>query len=408
MQVFRAALKVFFSHKIYISVYIFALAFMGVAIATGSIGEPREEFSESKPNIAIIDRDRSALSDGLERHLASHANLIEIEDTTLAMQDAVAQDQVSYLVIIPAGFGDEFTQASKTGGEEPHLETMTSYVSVSAALMDNYVNEFLNAVRVLFATDSASSQEEAVSLAASSLENDADATLIQTGESGPISQQYTIYMQFSSYTAMISIIVCSAVMMASFSRTEVRKRNLASSMGPVALNLQILAACLVITLIAWAWVMTLGLLVFGRSLVNVNPLAIGMISLDLLAFCLMALSVGFFIGQLTTNEVVINAAGNISSLVSSFLGGVWIPLEITGEGVQAIARFTPTYYYGEAISHILGAKSYTFESLVPAFESMGVLILFAIAFFTIALVLGRVRTQSAEAGGNAAAERPKA
>ena len=36
---------------------------------------------------------------------------------------------------------------------------------------------------------------------------------------------------------------------------------------------------------------------------------------------------------------------------------------------------------------------------------MGVLLLFTAAIFAIALVIGRVRVQSAEAGGNAAASR---
>ena len=43
------------------------------------------------------------------------------------------------------------------------------------------------------------------------------------------------------------------------------------------------------------------------------------------------------------------------------------------------------------------------EAVIPILENMGVMLLFTAAIFAVALVAGRLRVQSSEAGGNAAA-----
>lgn len=405
MQVFKAALRVFSKHPIYISIYIVYLGFMGLFIGTSNIDAPQDEFVENRPSIAVIDRDGSDLSQGIADFIGTGTTVVELEDTRQALQDATAQSLAPYIAIIPEGFGEDFARSLENDGEAPLIDTIVSYESVAANMMNGRVNEYLDIVGTLMKSGAASTGAEAVEMAARSMEDSTDVTMVQLGESAPISQQYILYMRFSGYTAMLGIIVCIAVVMGTFNRTEVKKRDLASPVSALSISSQIAAACVIIALITWAWVNILGLVVFGDSLAAVSPAALGLIALASLAFCTVALSIGFLIGQLTTSEIVMNAAGNITGLVLSFLGGLWVPLEHLGaSAIVTVAHFTPTFYYGSAIDQITSLRDFSGSNLAPVFGAMGIMLLFTAAIFAIALAIGRLRIRSAEAGGNAAAQ----
>ncbi|MEG0324221.1 MAG: ABC transporter permease, partial [Raoultibacter sp.] len=400
MQVFKAALRVFTKHPIYIGIYIVYLSFMGLFIGISNVDTPKDDFATTRPDIAIIDRDNSELSAGVTEFLGADATIIEIEDSRQALQDATAQDRASYIAIIPAGFGNEFADAVDHGTTPPTIETIVSYQSVAGTMMNDRVDEYLSTVSMFLTSGSATTEAEAIAQAADSMAESSPVSLVQTGESAPISQQYLLYMKFSGYTSMLGIIVCTAVLMGAFSRTEVRKRNLSSPISSFSMNAQIAGACLVVMLVTWLWVNGLGLVVFGASLATVAPATIGLIVLASLAFCTVSGAIGFLFGQLTTNEMVMNAAGNITGLVLSFLGGLWVPLDFLGESiVGTIARFTPTYYYGNAIDAIASLRDFSSESLAPVLTNFGIMLLFAFAIFAIALAIGRIRIRSAEAGG---------
>ena len=407
MQVFKAALRIFFKHPVYLFVYVMCFSCMGLFVGISSFSAPQDEFVTERPNIAIIDRDGSDLSKGLAEFLGGQANVVDVEDSRRAMQDATAQDLAAYIMVIPDGFGKDFVSAAASGQAAPTIETVTSYESISGNMMNALVEEYLNTARLYASSNTTRDQAEIVAFTNSDMANDTTVTLLQFGDSAPVSQQWVIYMQFSGYTIMLAIIVLVGVVLVAFNRTDIRRRNLTASISSLSMNLQLMAACLVATLLAWAWVSILGLVAFGHSLAGVDPLVIGLCISALLAFCLVALAIGFFLGQIASSELVLNAAGNIIGLVLSFLGGLWIPLSFMGGTMEAVAHFTPTFYYGDAITKAIGLQDFTGASLTPIAENIGIILLFAATIAALALVAGRLRMQSAEAGGNAAAARTR-
>lgn len=403
MQLFKSALRIFFSHPVYILVYVFFLTFMGVFIGMSNYDVPEEEFTKERPHYAVIDRDKSTLSQGLIDYLNEHADLREVEDSRHALQDAIAQNYVSYVVIIPENFGSDFETSARDSQKTPSLETTVSYASISANMMDGLIDEYLQSIEYYLSTGTATSQSEAIKLTRSDMDQNATVSLVSFSDSSPVSQQWSLYMRFSGYTIMLSIIVCTGVVLGAFNRTEIRRRYLASPISSLSTNLQLTAACVLITLMVWAWASICGLLVFGQSLTGVNPEIIGLILLVFLCFCTVPLAIGFLLAQISSSELVVNAAGNITGLVFSFLGGLWIPLDFMGDAVVSVAHFAPTYYYADAVSRITNLYSFSSESLEPIFTDMGIMLLFTVAIFAVALAIGRLRVQSSDAGGNAAA-----
>ncbi len=393
MQVFKVALRVFFKHPIYLAIYAVWLSVLGVLIGFSVSSNTQTEYVESRPTIAVIDRDSSAFSEGFTEFLGSYGTLVSIEDSTKALQDATAQDEAAYIVIIPQGFGADFLEAAKDNRAIPLLDTIVSYESVAGSMMNNLVDEYLNTARIYAATGTKTDQAQVIQATSANMAKTSQVTLVPSGEMAPISERYLTFMKFSSYTSMLSIVVLVAVVMAAFNNPEVRRRDQASPISTLSMNLQIAAACVVIMLITWAWICVLGLTVFQSSLAGVSAVSLLFASLSLLALCSVGLALGVLIGQLTTNELIVNACGNVICLASSFLGGVWVSLDMVGEPVATLARFTPTYYYGNALDIIVNLKDLSITSLTPVFANIGMILLFAAAIFAVALAAGRLRLQ---------------
>ena len=394
MQVFKAALKTFFRHPIYLVIYVAWLSCMGLFMGMSVNEAPSDDFIV-RPNVAVIDRDGGELSQGLAAFVRDHSVEVEVADTERALQDAVMQEHAQYIVIIPEGFSADFARRAADGGEMPGLQTVVSTQTAEVTMMDNLVDEYLNVARTYtLALDvdgqgSTAGQDQVVARTSAAMEHAVDVSVVQVADTPPVSGGFQLYLQFTSYTILLSIAVCVAVVMSRFGREEIRRRTGSSPVPQLSANLQIAAACLVIMLVCWAFVSGLGLAVFGSRLAGVGPDVIAAGIVSLFCYALFALAFGFLIGQLTSNELVMNAVTNIFGLVVSFLGGVWISLDLVGEPIATIAKFTPVYYYNEAIHAAFDPAGGGFTPDV--FANLGVVFLFALAFFAIGLALSRLK-----------------
>ena len=75
---------------------------------------------------------------------------------------------------------------------------------------------------------------------------------------------------------------------------------------------------------------------------------------------------------------------NVVSLSLSFLGGVFVPLEVMGENVKAVSRFLPTYWYSTAVNAITDGKGFA-----DIAGYMGIELLFGIACLAVGIVFAR-------------------
>ncbi|MCL2333084.1 MAG: ABC transporter permease [Actinomycetia bacterium] len=411
MQAFKTALRIYFKHPVYIAIYIVALSLMAVFIGKSMTTDTAGVFRVERPQIAIVDRDGSALSKGLTSFLTDHGRRVKVTDDRVALQDTMARGDATWMMVIPAGFGQDFLAAAGSGGTAPApapapaVKTIIGQNTVAGTYMDQLANAWLKTARTYAKSGVAGDQSELTRLTSADMAHSARVTTVQSKNTQPPSQQYLIFMGFSGYSIMLSIIVSAGLIMVAFNRAEVRKRDLASPVSSLARNLQIAAASLVVALIAWAWVSVLGLVVFGGVLSGVSTGVIVLLLLSLLVYCSVPLAISFFLGQITGNELVLNAVGNILGLSLSFLGGLWIPISLMTPTMRSVSRFVPTTYFENALTRLAGLKVISAQSLGPVLWNWAVIALFAAAIFVVALAVGRLRMQSATAGGNASAAR---
>ena len=76
---------------------------------------------------------------------------------------------------------------------------------------------------------------------------------------------------------------------------------------------------------------------------------------------------------------------NVVSLSLSFLGGIFVPLSVLGEGVKSFARFLPTYWYATAVEKIGDG-----EATADILSCMLIELFFGVACAVVGIVIARL------------------
>ncbi len=149
MQVFKCLMRIIRRNAVYLLIYVVGLSFMSVAMASSAVpsqAESPDPYKRAELNIAMVDRDDSALSRGIADFLATQGTIVDVEDDALALQDAVAKGEVEYLLIVPQGYGEAFVEAVQAGEDPPQMEAVYSYYARPGALEDASVASYVGLV----------------------------------------------------------------------------------------------------------------------------------------------------------------------------------------------------------------------------------------------------------------------
>ncbi len=402
MPVFKCILKILRANITFFLIYIIGLSFMGIGIASSLSSEPTTgAFEIDRATYAVVDRDKSALSEGVAAFLGEHGDAVAVEDDEFALQNVIAKGAVDYLLVIPAGYGEQFAQAVRDGKELPAMDAAYSFISLAGIFMDQQVDGYVSLVRTLMTAHPHDAVADLTTQAAKYFEDSVDASYISTAVDVSAADQFSVFLGWSIYTLFTGIVVCVGNILGVMGRPDLRRRNLASALPQGRYNLQLALGCLVITLVSWGWTFGLGIAVYHDAAFSIGLAGVALCGAAMLALCLFAFSFALILGQSGASLLACNAWGNIVGLVIAFLGGTWVPLSLMSSEVLAVAHWLPGYWYSSALEEAItvGATP-TLAGALPALQCIGVLLLFAAACFCISLVVARLRAQTSEAGGN--------
>ena len=148
-------------------------------------------------------------------------------------------------------------------------------------------------------------------------------------------------------------------------------------------------------LAGWLWVFGLGVAAFGLGSVATSTPLLGVVAAAVGSYTLVAVSIGFLMGQIGLGQHAANAVANIGGMALSFLGGAWVPIEWLPDSLARAARLTPGYWADRAISGAYEATSMSANVIGPLLVDCGICALFAVAVFSVAVAVGRARARSA-------------
>ena len=111
--------------------------------------------------------------------------------------------------------------------------------------------------------------------------------------------------------------------------------------------------------------------------------------LNMLSFLVVSLGLVFLLGQTVKKQEALSMISNVVALGMSFLGGIFVPLELLGDGIVKVAHFLPSYWYITAAD--FADKYKAGESLEQFFIKLLVQLLFGVALFSIGLAYSKVK-----------------
>lgn len=389
MPTFKTYMRILLAHRIYI-IYLVIISITGIAIGLSMASGSSQHFTATSSRVAIIDYDDSKLSRALSAHVAKDNTLVPLAGDKKSVQDALAQDAVSYLLVIPKGWGHDLMVAAGDKDTTPALEASVSYRSGEGFLVDQEVKSY---VQGLYGSASlGGSQGDVVRTTDESWDKSIGVSTIGQ-RATPLPSSLLSAALFSSYPIFASVTVCIALLMKALNARALHGRRVASPQSPRERNVALVAACVCLALIAWAWNFGLQVTLLGRDVIARSPEQLGIVGLALLAYSLVSASVGFLVGQLGVSENAANAVANIFGMMLSALGGAWADLSLLPDALVAVAHFTPFYWAYRAIEGASAMRVVSTSSVLPLVGCVGVCTLFGIAILLVGIALGRARTR---------------
>lgn len=396
MQLFRLAGHVVLRHRGLLALYVVMLGAFGWLMAS-YVGTESSSYEAARPTIAVIDRDGSAVSEALSDYAAETGELVELPDTAYALQDAAAKDLANYVLVIPEGYGGALEAAARGGAEMPALECVVSYSDASGSLADQRVRAYAQQLYALLA-NTGLSVDQAVACTEEARASEGaqlEVGVIEPGDSGALPTNYLVFMQFSTYALFGGTAILIACGLRSLGRDQpVTTRLLAAPVSDAARGTQLALACLGVGLAVWAAMGVLGTLWCAGSLAGTDVRLVLLAQVPLLALACVGSAYGYLLWGLGATGDLAHAAGNMGSMVLTFLGGTWVQQASMGAAVTAVARLTPIWWVIHAMGAVYAADGLTGELAASVLAQSAIVALFAVATAAVGTALARARARS--------------
>lgn len=369
MTVFKAFWKVVNKYKGTIIGYTVMLLIFGTL--SMSSNDVTDDFKSSKPDVIIIDNDKSVLSNNLVKYFNDNANILNIDLEEEKIDDALFYRDANYVIYIDEGYEDEVLN-----GNNPLIKIKSSG-DYSSSLAEMLLERYLKTQRVLH--DEFSDKNILVEKINNSLENSANvelATKINTSELSNMSRYYN----FASYSiiAVVMFIIC--LVLSSFNEESVKKRTIVSSMNYKKYNKYIMLSSILYVLFVVILYTILGFIVFGNIMFSKRGL---IYILNTFIFAIVALALSLLVSTLVNKKEAVSGIVNVVALSQAFLCGAFIPVMWMPDSVLKIAHVLPAYYYINSNELLASLEVLNFSNLKPIFINMGVMILFIVIFIIL-------------------------
>lgn len=384
MQVFKVYFKIIKANLKQMSIYLIIFLVLSVIFAMSSKPESEGSFSQTKTNIAFINLDEdTTLTKGFKEYLSKDVNFISIENNQEKLQDALFFREVDYIVTIPKDFTKDFLQGKPAAIEKTIVPDSTSRMYVDMA-----INKYFNAARVYVNNVPGITEENLVKEVSKGAAAETEVQLKTFGvkkQNNALAVSYFNYLAYSLFAILI-LGVSSNLMV--FNDKNLKRRNLCSPMKNRTFNLQLIMGNLVFAIVCYSILAGFGFIVNKENMLSYNG---GLFCINALVFTIAALSISYLVGLLISNRNAQSAMANVLSLGLCFLSGVFVPQELLSDKTLAIASFNPTYWYVKANNAIGKLSSFSFENLSSILTYMLIELGFAIAIFSVALVVSKQR-----------------
>jgi len=387
MPVFKLCFKILKKNMFLMTMYIVIFIVVSIIMAFASANEQKNlsSFTQEKRNIVFITEDSSPLVEGLKQELGKIANFVDIPDQTEALQDALYFRVVTYVLRIPRGFTEAFMR-----GEDVQVEKTVAPASYGNLYIDLTVDKYLNTARLYVNQLENLSLESLVERLRQDLSQSTVTELGRVHNNTGSNAYLKYYYNYLPYSLINILIFGMAELAIVFNNSDLRKRNACSPLSSKSMNLQYMLANVVFALLSWFITVAVCFALNFKKSLNMSTVYY---MLNFFVFAICAATMSFMLGNLV-NRGAITAVSNVVSLGLSFISGVFVPQEFIGSYVLKVASFTPTYWYVYTNDRIAELTQFDFEKFKYVLPGMLIQLCFALAFFSVAMVIAKKKRLS--------------
>ena len=379
MTVFKGFLQVLIRNIAFVILFTTIMVVMGLTVFQTSPSSSGD-FTPSKPTVLVINRGNdTALTRSFNSYLAGQTKKADTGSSEREIDDALYYETLSYVVYLPHDFTTTILK-----GEKPVVDIKTRASSESASA-EVLVSRFLRLATGYgqYLTD----EDELVKAVNSSLKLDSKVSLTSHLDQKTLHNVTALY-NFGSYTLLAGGAYVITMILAAFSVVNIRKRTLVSPARPIRIDLSLIAGCALIV----AFLVALNVLLVRILLPGIADTGReGLYALNIAAFGLPVLAIGFFIAKITNNKEALGAIINVVALASAFLCGAFIPRELMPDAVVAIGKVLPSFYYIDNNNALAEMTSFSGAAASQFWVNIGVQVGYALALWIGAAILTRLQ-----------------
>lgn len=396
MQTYKTFLRIALKNSPSIITYF--IVFMVISIISSSQGQEsaKEMYKDEEISFTVFNRDESELGEGIKNYLSQKNEYVDVNDDDESIRLALYYRDIYYAVVIPEGFQETIAN----GGDMEFLNYKVNDTAMGY-YMDMEVESYMQTLKSYIAAGY--SIDVAMEKTTQTLSDSVYVNLLSDMEDGgikgnPISgatsekPSYYYYYQYIPYIFLAVVISGLGPIIITFGKKDIKKRINVSAQTFKSYGIQMFLGVVTFGAVVMALFNVLSLILYGSAI----PFAAMMYYLIItLCFLLVCLGIAFFGGFMFSKTATMGAFANVVSLGFSFLGGVFVPLELLGNTMKNIARFTPSYWYIQANNAIIGVEKFSDIDMGEFAKDCGVQLLFALAFFCVGLAVLRHKREEA-------------
>lgn len=387
MTIFRGYLKGAIRQRAVIILYLIIFLGLGTMMTMSMEENSAGNYQAEVLQIAVIDRDHTAVSEGLVQYLSASQELVPLEDDRKVLQEEMYYGNIQYALIIPEGFQEKLsasvhlTEDEAVGGLLEGTGRPGSNQSYYAKqLTESYLSGLTLYLKAGY------SAREAVE-AMASLDN-TEAVVAMAEGSSAMSKVAGTFQYLPYVLTALSCYVIGFVVL-EYQKADIRRRLAVSPVSFAGRLFQMLLAFAVIGLCFYimSFVMV-GLMNFGQIFDTPNMLYYG---LNVCVMVLVGLSIAFLVVHLAGTGNGVNGLANVIALGMSFICGVFIPDSMLSSSVRNIAKFLPVYWY-EQNNTILGTHTLLSDGMIDKlWEGYRHQALFALIVLAAAILIKKAK-----------------
>ena len=362
MNIFKNYFKIVKKHKFSILLYTIIFLSISIFFINSNSSNTDTNYSEVKNKVYVEDKSNSQISKALVDYIRKKEKIVSDLDKE-NLDDELFYRSIDAIVTIPEDF--ENTK---------EIIYKSSPKSMYSFLVKQRVNEFID--KVYKYNDNGYELEDSIKYANSDLDKTIKVQKINNMKQASGDESNSrFYFNFMSYPLLSQILLVVTLVMSSYYKETVNKRQRVSAVSEKKTNLILTLGHLVFGIIFWLlYIIICIVLVKDFEFNQVFLLA----AFNSFIFMVTSVTLSMLIGKLFQDSNSLSVVINILVLGSSFLSGVFVPMEFLGEATLKIARIFPNYYY--VLNNSLIDQGKNISELMP-----NILIMLGFSFIFIIL-----------------------